>query len=115
MTIEEIRNYCLKLPGVTEDIKWENHLCFNIGGKMFLVTNPDGFPVSASIKTTDALFDELTTQDGITPAPYMARNKWVYLDDIARFTGSEWRDYIKIAYDLKFSTLTAKAKKEILG
>ena len=58
MTIEEIRNYYLTLPSVTEDIKWCDHLCFNIGGKMFLVTNPDGFPISVSFKTTDALFED---------------------------------------------------------
>ena len=37
MNIEEIQNLCKQLPGVTEDIKWGNDLCFSVGGKMFLV------------------------------------------------------------------------------
>jgi predicted DNA-binding protein (MmcQ/YjbR family) len=26
---------CRSLPGVTEDVKWENDLIFSVGGKMF--------------------------------------------------------------------------------
>jgi len=114
MTIEEIRKYCLKLPGVTEDIKWKDHLCFSVGAKMFLLTSPDSFPVSASFKTKDELFEELTTREGIIPAPYMARNKWVHLDNIDRLTASEWKEHIKTSYDLVYSKLPAKLKKEIL-
>lgn len=113
MTLEEIRTYCLNLPGVTEDIKWGDHLCFNIGEKMFLVTSPDHVPVSASFKTTDELFDKLTTKPGIIPAPYMARNKWVHVDNINRLTDKKWKEYIKTSYGLIFSKLPAKLKKQI--
>ena len=41
MTVEELREIALKLTGVTEDIKWQDHLCFSVGNKMFLVTSPD--------------------------------------------------------------------------
>ena len=44
MNIPELQQLCKALPGMTEDIKWENHLCFNVGGKMFLVTSPDNVP-----------------------------------------------------------------------
>lgn len=115
MTIEEIQNICNSYPGVTEDIKWENHLCFNVGGKMFLVTAPDGVPVSASIKVTDEDFEVLPQREGIIPAPYMARYKWVYLDDINRFSKAEWEHYLKLAYNEVFNKLTAKAKKQITG
>jgi len=114
MNIEEIRNYCLSLLGVTEDIKWEDHLCFNIGSKMFLVTNPNKFPVSASFKTTDKLFNELTMKDGVIPAPYMARHKWVYVDNIDRLVKSEWKEFIKIAYELVLTKLPVKIKMQIV-
>lgn len=29
MTVSEIREIALQLNGVTEDIKWEDHLCFS--------------------------------------------------------------------------------------
>ncbi len=113
MKLEEIRKYCLALPGVTEDIKWEDHLCFNVGGKMFLVTAPDKHPVSASFKTSDELFEELPDREGIIPAPYMARHKWVFIDDIDRLNKKDWIRFIDIAHQLVFSKLTGKAKKEI--
>ena len=113
MAIEEIQIICKTFSGVSEDIKWEDHLCFNVGGKMFLVTAPDSLPISASIKVSDEDFELLPQRDGIIPAPYMARYKWVHLDDINRFSKSEWEHYLKQAYQLVFDKLTAKAKREI--
>jgi hypothetical protein len=40
MTIETIQSICHKLPGVTEDIKLGEHLCFNVGGKPFCSQGP---------------------------------------------------------------------------
>ena len=51
MNLEDLQFICNKLDNVTEDIKWGQDLCFNIGGKMFLVANAEGNPVSASFKT----------------------------------------------------------------
>jgi predicted DNA-binding protein (MmcQ/YjbR family) len=113
MTIEEIQHICKQFPGMTEDIKWDNHLCFNVGGKMFVVTAPDSVPVSASIKVTDEDFETLTQREGIIPAPYMARYKWVYLDDINRLSKKEWEHYAKTAYQLIHDKLSAKVRKEI--
>jgi predicted DNA-binding protein (MmcQ/YjbR family) len=113
MTVEEISKICRKLSQVTEDIKWENHLCFNIGGKMFMVTAPDTSPVTASFKVDDEDFAELTERDGFIPAPYMARYKWVYVDNINRLTRKEWEAYLKKAYALVAAKLPAKIKKTL--
>ena len=32
MAIDQLRKYCLSLPAVTEDVKWENNLVFSVGG-----------------------------------------------------------------------------------
>ena len=113
MTIEDIQLICEAFAGTTEDIKWENHLCFNVGGKMFLVTAPDSIPHTASIKVSDEDFELLIQREGITPAPYLARYKWVHLDDINRFSKQEWEQYAKQAYEIIYAKLPAKAKKEI--
>ena len=113
MNIEEIQSICLKLNGVTEDIKWEDHLCFNIGGKMFLVTAPDNVPVSASIKVSDENFIELPAKKGIIPAPYMARFKWVFLEDINLWSKKQWEHYIIEAYELVGKTLPLKTRKSL--
>ncbi len=112
MNIEILRDYCLKLKGVTEDVKWGNDLCFLIGGKMFCVTNLEGEP-HISFKVPDAVFDELTATDKVIPAPYMARNKWVQVQDWNRFTDAEWKTYVKQAYELVKAKLTKKLQAEI--
>jgi predicted DNA-binding protein (MmcQ/YjbR family) len=113
MTVEDIRNICLKLKGVTEDIKWGDHLCFNIGGKMFMVTAPSSVPVSASFKTSDEDFEELGVKPGFKPAPYMARHKWIYTEDIGLLGAKDWKRYITSAYTIVSSGLPAKTRKAL--
>lgn len=113
MTIDMIQAICEKLPGVTQDIKWENHLCFNVGGKMFLITAPDEVPVSASIKVSEEDFDLLPEKEGFMPAPYLARYKWIFVDDISRLSPKEWQKYIANAHSLIASKLPARVKKQI--
>jgi predicted DNA-binding protein (MmcQ/YjbR family) len=104
--LQEIRNYCLKLKGTTEDIKWEDHLCFCVGEKMYLVT---------AFKASDEDFEELITREGIIPAPYMARHKWVHVDNIERFSFEELSSYSQKSYELVKSKLPKKLQKEIEG
>jgi len=113
MTIEQLQSVCKKMPGVTEDIKWEDHLCFNVGGKMFIITSPDRVPHSASFKANDDDFAELSEIPGCMPAPYLARHKWIHVDDINRFSAAQWQHYASEAYRLVASKLPAKVRKEL--
>lgn len=113
MEISDLQAICEALPGTTLDIKWEDHLCFNVGAKMYLVTSPDQIPHTASFKVTDEEFDELCAREGCMPAPYLARYKWVFVDDISRFGKTEWSRIITQSYNLIFSKLPARIKKEI--
>lgn len=38
MSIDWIRERCLALPHVTEDVKWETNLVFSVAEKMFAIT-----------------------------------------------------------------------------
>lgn len=102
MQLEEMRTKTLALKGVTEDIKWENHLCFNIGSKIFLITNPDEFSESACFKASEQTFDELQRIPGVIPAPYLARSNWLYVDDIRKIPSADWTALIEEAYRLIF-------------
>ena len=113
MNLEELRTYCLSLPGVTEDLKWEHDLCFSVGNKMFLVVDPDEVPTSASFKTSNEDFAELTGREGFRPAPYLARHQWVWVEDIGRLTDAEWRVYARLSYDLVFAKLPVKVRKQL--
>jgi predicted DNA-binding protein (MmcQ/YjbR family) len=113
MTIEEIQVHCKTLPGVTEDIKWGNDLCFNVGGKMFLVLGLDQSPTTASFKVSDEQFEELSERAGFKPAPYMAKHKWVYINDINLISSKEWKAFIKQAYELVKQKLPKKVQEQL--
>lgn len=113
MTIEDIQSICKKLPHTTEDIKWETHLCYSVGGKVFIITNPDSSPVTASFKVNDEDFAELPEREGFKPAPYLAKHKWIYVDNISRFTKKEWTKYLGEGYKLVASKLPAKMRKQL--
>ncbi len=113
MNLENLQAICNQLPGTTTDIKWEDHLCFNVGEKMYLVTAPDAVPVSASFKVSDEDFASMCELPGIIPAPYMARNKWVRIDDISRLSKTEWEVLLKQSYTLIASKLTVKLRREL--
>ncbi len=107
MDLETLRNYCNNLPHVTEDVKWGNDLCFLIGGKMFCVT---GFssPVKVSLKVNDEEFEELSSRDGIIPAPYLARYKWIYIRKENVWSKKDWEHYIRQSYELVKANLPKK-------
>ena len=107
-----MRELCLSLPGVTEDIKWGADLCFLVGEKMFCVTSIDA-PHSVSFKVTDEQFDEMVARPTIIPAPYMARNKWVNVQERSGLTDAEWDNYVKQSYALVKAKLPKKVQKEI--
>jgi predicted DNA-binding protein (MmcQ/YjbR family) len=110
MTIEDLQTICKSLANITEDIKWGHDLCFNTGGKMFLVVAVDSAPVSASFKADEDTFNELVEQDGFKPAPYLARHKWVYTDDINRLSKHEWQNFIHQSYELVKAKLPKNKK-----
>jgi predicted DNA-binding protein (MmcQ/YjbR family) len=112
MNIEQLRAFCLSLPAVTEDIKWGHDLCFSVGGKMFCVTGLTP-PSGASFKVSDEEFEELTAREGIVPAPYMARHKWVYAESPEALSASEWERYVRRSYELVKSRLPASTRKSL--
>ncbi|MHA4845118.1 MmcQ/YjbR family DNA-binding protein [Flavitalea antarctica] len=113
MNVEDVQNICRGMTGVTEDIKWEHDLVFSIGGKMFCVVGLDQTPTSASFKVNDEEFEEMCSLPGFKPAPYVAKYKWVLIDDINKMNKTDWKRYLKQSYDLVKDKLSAKIKKQL--
>jgi predicted DNA-binding protein (MmcQ/YjbR family) len=114
MDIEGIRNICNALPHVTEDIKWGNDLCFMIAEKMFCVASLTT-PLKGSFKVTDEEFDELSNKPGIIPAPYVARYKWVLVEQMNVLSKKQWEHYLTQSYNLVKVKLPKKVLKELNG
>ena len=112
MNIEQLRRYCLSFPGATEDIKWGADLCFCVVAKMFCVTGADAVS-GMSFKCTPEKFNELIERDGIDPAAYVGRYKWVHISDLDAVTPKELKDLITESYKLVFDKLPPKVKKTI--
>lgn len=100
----------MSLPGATEGLKWEDHICFMVAEKMFCITGSDG---GTSIKTSDEDFEELIERKDIIPAPYMARNKWVTVQRPTALKPKEWEHYITESYNLIRSKLPKKVRESL--
>lgn len=112
MDLEALQTFCLSLPAATEDVKWDNDLVFSVGGKMFCVVALEP-PFKCSFKVRDEDFEDLSIRDGFTPAPYMARAKWVLVTNPARLHKEEWEHFIRQSYELVKAKLTKKVRTEL--
>ena len=112
MDLEQMRRLCLSFPAVTEDVKWEDHLVFSVGDKMFCMTNFEP-PFGCSFKVRDEEFEEMGNREGLEPAPYMARAKWITVREPAALDKQEWSHYLRQSYELVKARLTKKLRKEL--
>lgn len=111
--LETILAFGEKLPGTSTDVKWDHHICLNVGDKMFLITTPDANPINASVKVSKEKFDDFLEKEGVRIAPYLGRYKWIEIDDIHRFSVCEWEAILSEAHHLVAAKLSVKKRKEI--
>lgn len=101
--------HCRSLLGTTEDIKWENDLVFSVGGKMYAAFDP-AKPDTPSFKCDEFDFERLTTIDGIRPAAYLARARWVSLLRPDALPLDEIRDLLTKSHDLVLARLPKRVQ-----
>ncbi|HYH91996.1 MAG TPA: MmcQ/YjbR family DNA-binding protein [Candidatus Saccharimonadales bacterium] len=82
MTIDQLRAYCLSLPGTHEKETWGDaehagDVTFRVRDKIYLITGQDGG--GASIRTDKAQQADLLAAfpDAVSVAPYVGRFGWV--------------------------------------
>ena len=119
MTLERFRQLCLAQPGATEQIQWRVDAVFKVGGKMFAVACTDfkdypDVPV-CSFKCDDETFAELCEREGIVPAPYMARSKWVALREWRALSDKEFAPLVSRGYALVRAGLPRKLQATLPG
>jgi predicted DNA-binding protein (MmcQ/YjbR family) len=110
MTPKALDRFCRSLPAVTMDIQWGEDQVYKVGGKMFAVLGPSG---TVSFKANDVAFQMLVETGAARPAPYMARAKWVYVDDPKTFAAADLRRYLTAAHALVASKLARKRQREL--
>lgn len=113
MNIDQLRKICLSFPGVTEQIQWEDDLLFKVGGKMFALTPLEPARNWLLLKADPEEFVNLTERPGITPAPYLARAKWIAIETADTLPQSEVVELLKKSYNLVVAKLPRAAQKSL--
>lgn len=109
MNIEEIREYCLSLKGVTEEFPFDkNTLVFKVGGKMFCLTNLEG-DLSINLKNEPEKNIELREEfQTIKPGYHMSKKHW----NTVEMDGSLSEDFIKNLIDESYDMVVLKLKRD---
>jgi len=116
VTRDEFDDFCGGLTGVSHVVQWGNASVWKVGGKIFAICSIWGAGDHEKIgfKCSDLSFTLLCEQDGIVPAPYLGRAKWVQLASPDAMTDPDIRRYIAQAHTIIAAKLT-KAKRAELG
>jgi predicted DNA-binding protein (MmcQ/YjbR family) len=116
--VDWIRRLCLSFHDVTEDMPWGDDLCFKIRGKIFTgVVLSDGKFPRITLKCSPESFHELLEIDGIGPAPYVGRYKWIQIASSNLLPAAELESLIRQSYAMvaskapKGKTAARKPKK----
>jgi predicted DNA-binding protein (MmcQ/YjbR family) len=115
VNIEELRDYCLAKPGVTEGFPFgEDTLVFKVGGKVFLLTGLGGHSFNVKCDPEHAV--ELREQfDEVKPGFHMNKKHWNTVHTDGSLTNKQLRDMIDHSYDLVLKSLPKKLQAEIAG
>jgi predicted DNA-binding protein (MmcQ/YjbR family) len=110
MNVDSVRAYCLSFPLASENLQWGEDLCFKVAGKIFAVLSLDSVPQSLCFKCTPETFAELCEREGIIPAPYVGRYKWVLLGRLDVLGDRELKDLIRQSYEMVAAKSKTKPK-----
>jgi predicted DNA-binding protein (MmcQ/YjbR family) len=112
MNVDSVRAYCLSFPQARENLQWGETLCFKVAGKIFVTLSLDAVPQSLCFKCTPEKFAELCEHEGIHPAPYVGRYKWVLLERLDVLGDEELEDLIRQSYDMVAAKSKGKSKDQ---
>lgn len=115
MTRDEFDAFCTTLPATSHVIQWGNASVWKVGGKIFAICSGwgEGDHAKFSFKCSDISYALLTQQDGLIPAPYLARAKWVQLEKDGALPDEDLKAYIVAAHKIIAQKLTKKQQKEL--
>jgi predicted DNA-binding protein (MmcQ/YjbR family) len=115
MNLEEIREYCLSKPGVTEGFPFnDTALVFKVGGKMFALLDLSDDSRGISLKCDPDLAIELREQyPDVTPAWHFNKQHWNGVNLKGNISDAQLKEWINHSYLIVVNSLP-KSKKETL-
>ena len=118
MNIEEFRDYCLSMEGVTEKTpfgkfarRYDSILVFYILDHMFCFTDMDDF-TSVTVKSTPDEVDDIRMNHSSVSNPLnRSLRHWIQLNLNGDISDSEIYSLVRRAYDIIKAKYTPKQKK----
>jgi predicted DNA-binding protein (MmcQ/YjbR family) len=121
MDVERARTFLKALPHVVETQQWGDNLVFwvgdkAIGGKMFALLDLSGGLAHGvgMFSAGPERFAELVEQDGLIPAPYMARIHWVAARRWDALRNSEWEAGWIAAHEITLNKLPKRVRETLV-
>ena len=102
MNIEELRAYCLTLPGAEEGFPFgPETLVFKVNSKLFLLTGLDESPVRFNVKCDSEKAIELREEyDCILPGYHMNKKYWNTVIIDGQLSRHQLEEFIQASYKL---------------
>src|ERR1019366_7354884 len=99
--VDWIRELCLSFPDATEKLQWGGNLCFKVRGKIFAIVDLSERSLAPiTLKCAPEQFHDLLEIEGIAPAPYVGRYKWILLENSNILPSDELEALIRQSYGL---------------
>ena len=110
MTPQSFHTLAMALPGATHVVQWGGAHVYKVGGRIFAIQS-DG---SVSFKASDLAYEVMIETGMARPAPYLARAKWVAMDDLPAIDADDMAGWLANAHALVAAKLT-RAQRSALG
>lgn len=119
MNIEELREYCLSMEGVTEKTpfgkfarRFDSVLVFYILDHMFCLTDMDDF-TSVTVKAAPEVIDDLKmTRTSVGSHRNMSERHWIQLNLNGDISDREIYNLVKRSYEIVKVKYTKKRKND---
>ncbi len=115
MNIEEFREFCLQLPGVTESFPFDEvTLVFKVMGKMFALAGLDWETFCVNLKCEESYALELREQyPEVQPGYHMNKKYWNTVNFEGNLPDKFLKELIKLSYAEVVNKLTKRQKAEL--
>jgi predicted DNA-binding protein (MmcQ/YjbR family) len=117
MNLEQLRDFCLSLPGTTEAMSFgEDTLVFKVGEKIFLLTSLGTEKLSFNVKCDPEKAQELREQYSfVQPGYHMNKKHWNTISVESPIHSALFHAWIRHSYDLVVAGLPARIRHGLTG
>lgn len=116
MNVEQLRDYCLKKPGVSEGFPFgEDVLVFKVSGKMFALSNLARETAQVNLKCDPERAVQLRAEhpQDIRPGYHMNKQHWNTVSLEGGLRHALLTELIDLSYDLVVSSLSKKLQDQL--